>query len=154
MTLEQTNELIRNSLVGLKLNPEECKGQNPGQWTFILKDSTMWIDVFNFPAAPERWYVQIMSPLLMVPPRNAEALMVDLLELNAKLYSSAICKKDKWFYMISLRETEGMDQKELDALIDRVGIYSSDYFGKLSFKYEGSWDKPTQPTDQGGPKSS
>lgn len=149
MNLEETTRIINASLSGLKMDPNSCKGEKPGQWNLKIKDSTVWIDVFNFESQPDRWYIQVMSPLLAVPQRNVEGIMQDALEINHKLYGCSICKKGNWFYVISLRETQGLDQSELDATIDRVGIYSSDYYSKLSFKYEGSWDKTT--SDAGGP---
>lgn len=151
MNLEQTTVLINKSLEGLKLDPNTCKGDKPGQWNFKIKDSTMWLDVFNFENDPDRWYIQTMSPLLAVPDKNVEAIMNDILEINSKLYGCAICKKGNWFYVINIRETVGLDQSELDATVDRVGIYSSDYYSKLSFKYEGSWLPKNTTSDQGGP---
>lgn len=152
MNLEQTTQIINQSIIGLKLDPQACKGDNPGQWNLTIKDSTVWIDVFNFDSNPDRWYIQVMSPLLAVPDRNVPEIMNDILEINSKLYGCAICKKKNWFYVISLRETDGLDQSELDATIDRVGIYSSDYYSKLGFKYEGSWDKKPANNDSEAPK--
>ncbi len=155
MNLAQVTPIVENSIRGLKLDPASCKGDNQGQWNLKIKDSTVWIDVFNFDSNPDRWYIQVMSPLLAVPNRNEENIMRDILEINAKLYGCAVCKKKNWYYVINIRETDGLDQSELDATIDRVGIYSSDYYSKLSFKYEGSWDpQHTDPSGHGpGPKS-
>ena len=55
-------------------------------------------------------------------------------------------KKENWIYVLSLRETAGLDQSEIDATLDRVGFYSSDYYSKLTFKYEGCW-LPKAPGD-------
>jgi len=78
-----------------------------------------------------------MSPLCAVPDKNAEAFFQDLLEINYKMYGSWMCKKENWIYVLSLREADGLDQSEVDATLDRVAFYSTDYYSKLSFKYEG-----------------
>lgn len=56
------------------------------------------------------------------------------------MFGSWICKKNDWFYVMSLREAANLDKSEIDATMDRVAFYSSDYSGKLTVKYEGSWD--------------
>lgn len=145
MNQAEVTPIIEQSLRGLNLDPQACKGKTDRQWNLKMKDSTVWIDLFNFDARPDKWYIQVMSPLLAVPQRRREEIMEDILELNAKLYGCAICKKKEWFYIVNIRETDGLDQSELDATLDRVGIYSNDYFGKLSFKYEGAWDKKEKP---------
>jgi hypothetical protein len=44
-----------------------------------------------------------------------------------------------------LREAAGLDQSEVNATVNRVAFYSSDWAGKLKFKFEGSWTpKPSQ----------
>jgi len=148
MQYPEIEKIVHESLRGLKLDPESCKGEKSGQWNLKIKDSTVWIDVFNFEGNPERWYVQVMSPLLKVPEKNHEAFAINCLEINHKLYGCSICKKGDWYYVISLREAEGLDLSEMDAMVDRVGIYSSDYYGKLTFKFEGSWP-PAPPAGSG-----
>jgi hypothetical protein len=123
----------------LKIDAATCRGEKPGQWSFKIKDASVWVDAFSFPANPDKFYFQVMSPLCAVPDKNKEAFITDLLEINYKMYGSAMCKKENWIYVLSLREADGLDQSEVDATFDRVGIYSSDYYSKLSFKYEGCW---------------
>jgi hypothetical protein len=57
---------------------------------------------------------------------------------------------------MSLREAAGLDLNEVNATLDRVAFYCSDYQGKLKFKFEGSWlPKTTTPNGGGsmdGPK--
>ena len=146
MNLQDITKLVETSITGLKVDPIACRGANPGQWSFKIKDASVWVDAFDFPTTPGKFYFQVMSPLCAVPDKNKEAFFQDLLEINYKLYGSWICKKENWLYIMNLREAEGLDQSEVDATFDRVGIYSSDYFSKLSFKYEGSWLPKTAET--------
>jgi hypothetical protein len=52
------------------------------------------------------------------------------------MYACAICRKNGWFYILALRPTTGLDQTEVNYLIDTVSHYSNDYYSKLTFKYK------------------
>jgi len=139
MDLNQTSELIEAYIKQLGVDPVACRGAKPGQWGLTYKGASIWIDVFSFNENPSRYYFQVMSPLVLVPDKNREAFFQNVLELNHTMYGSAICKKNDWMYVMSLREADGLDQTEVNATMDRVAHYSSDFQGKLKFKYEGSW---------------
>jgi hypothetical protein len=139
MNLQDVTKLVETSIAGLKIDVAASRGAKEGQWSIKFKESSIWIDVFNFPSNLDKYYFQVMSPLCAVPDKKTEEFAWDLLEINYKLYGSWMCKKDGWIYVLSLREAVGLDQSEVDATLDRVGFYSSDYFSKLSFKYEGCW---------------
>lgn len=149
MTFDEIASLVETSISGLKVDPAACRGQKKGQWSLKIKDATVWLDVFNFETTPDRWYFQVMSPLMAMPDRNREQFFLDLLEINYNLYNTSICKKDNWFYVLHLREAAGIDQGEVDRAIDRVAAYSSEYWSKLDFKFKGSWDPKTDTTSGG-----
>ena len=154
MDLAQTSALVEASIKELNVDPVACRGQNPGQWGLTYKGVSVWIDVFNSATNNNRWYFQVMSPLLEVPDKNKESFFQNCLEINHSLYGSAICKKNDWTYVMLLREAQGLDQSEVNATLDRVAIYCSDYRGKLQFKFEGSWTPkaaPASPTSADGP---
>jgi hypothetical protein len=150
MDFNQTSVLVEASLAALKVDPVACRGQKPGQWSITYKGVSVWIDVFNFANNPDRWYFQVMSPLVIVPDKNQEAFYQNLLEINGLLFGSWICKKGDWTYVMFLREAADLDQNEVNATLDRVAIYCADYQGKVKFKFEGSWLPKTGPTNAGG----
>ncbi|MCO5267823.1 MAG: YbjN domain-containing protein [Brumimicrobium sp.] len=137
--------LIEQSITELGVDAALCRGDKDGQWTLTYKGSTVYIDLFSFPEKPNQFYFQVMSPLMKVPDRNKEAIYLNLLTINFELYGCSICVKGEWMYMMSLREADNLDKSEIDATIDRIAFYSADYYSKLLFKYEGSWD--SKPTD-------
>lgn len=139
MNLNEASQLIETSIAGLKIDIATARGAKAGQWSLKVKDATVWVDVFDFPTKPGHYYIQVTSPLCAVPDKKADEFAWDLLEINYNMYGCAMCKKEKWFYIISLRDANGLDQSEIDAIIDRVSFYSSDYYSKLSFKYQGCW---------------
>jgi hypothetical protein len=73
--------------------------------------------------------------------RQKEEFAIDLLEINYLLYGCWICKKDYWIYILHLREADNLQKSEIDNTIERVAVYSAEYWGKLSFKYKDAWDK-------------
>lgn len=139
MNLKEVGQLIETSIVGLKMDVAASRGAKEGQWSIKVKDATVWVDVFDFPTAPGKFYLQVMSAMFPVPDKKKDEFAWDLLEINYKMYNCWMCKKENWIYVLSLREAAGLDQSEVDALLDRVAFYSSDYYSKLSFKYEGCW---------------
>ncbi len=150
MDLNQTSAIVEDSIRGLKVDPALCRGQKPGQWSIVYKGATVWIDVFNFQDNPARWYFQVMSPLVAVPDKNLESFFQNVLEINHSLYGSWICKKNDWMYVMFLREADNLELSEINATLDRVAFYSSDYQGKLKFKFEGSWLPKVTPPSTGG----
>lgn len=148
MDFNQTSALVETSIKALGVDPAACRGQKPGQWSLIYKGATVWIDVFNLTATPDRWYFQVMSPLVEVPDKNKEAFFQNLLEINHTMFGCWICKKEAWTYVMLLREAIDLDQNEVNATLDRVAYYSSDYQGKIKFKFEGSWlPKTSRPAE-------
>lgn len=139
MQYHEIQTLVETSIMGLKIDVPISRGDKQGQWSIKIKDSSVWIDAFDFPSNPGVFYVQVMSPLCAVPDKKTEEFAWDLLEINRNMYNCSMCKKDNWIYVISLREADGLGQAELDLIIDRVAFYSNDYYNKLSFKYQGCW---------------
>lgn len=140
MNYTEISALVEASIYELKVDPALCRGDKEGRWNLRIKDSTIWIDVFSFPANPDKYYFQVMSPLFKATPLNQLGIQNDLLEYAHAMYGCGVCKKAEWYFVISLREAEGLQQSEVDATIDRVAHYSSDMFGKFKFKYPDAFD--------------
>lgn len=134
-------EYIEKSIAELGFDIKTTRGEKEGQWTINYKNSTVWIDLFNYPQNPNKYYLQVMSPLCRMVDRQKEEFAIDLLEINYLLYGCWICKKDNWLYIINLREADNLEKAEIDNTIERIAVYSYEYWGKLSFKYKDAWDK-------------
>ncbi len=152
MNLESASVLVEASIRGLNVDPALCRGEKAGQWSLKIKDANIWIDVFNFATTPDKWYLQVMSPLFKMPEKNVEGVALDLLELGYNMYTCGIVKKDNWFYILGLRPANDLNQGEIDYMIDKVAFYSSDFYSKMTFKYSGSWP-PAPPVNTGGDRA-
>lgn len=143
MTLKELTPLVEHSLDGLGVDPVSARGEKPGHWSFELNDSTIWVDVYESAAHDGKWYFQVMSPLCSVPTKRTSEFLNELLEANFSMFGSWIAKKDGWAYVTALRETMNLDQSEIDATLDRVTHYSSDWRDKLKAEFAGAWEKAT-----------
>lgn len=135
MNKEELIILIEEQISVLGLDPISCRGDKPGMWSLKIKDSSIWIDVFNFESKPEIYYFQVMSPLFKVTDILNTEIMIDLLEYAYSMYNSSVCKKEQWYYALHLREAEGLSKTEISSAINKVAFYSSDIYAKFSFKY-------------------
>ncbi len=153
MNYNETKAVVEQCLLDLGVQPKDAAGKVEGQWAITYKGSTVWIDVFETQASPGKWYIQVMSPMMRNPIKQVQDVYRNLLEINGQLYGCWICKKGDWFYMTNLREAIGLDKSELDATLDRVAFYSSDYLSKLLFKYEGCFPTNADNDENGGSSS-
>ncbi len=153
MNYNETKAIVEECLLGLGVKPGDAAGKLEGQWAITYKGSTVWIDVFNNQATPDKWYIQVMSPMTKVPIKQVQDIYRNLLEINGQLYGCWICKKGDWIYVTNLREADGLDRSELDATLDRVAFYCNDYHSKLLFKFEGCFPSDTDSGDSGGSAS-
>jgi hypothetical protein len=135
MNFEETSRLVEESILRLKVDPAKTRGDSKGKWTIYIDSAAIWLDVFNFESKPGEYFFQVMSPLFEVSEQNQKDIETDLLEFAHGLYGTTICKKDNWYYVFHLRETEGLVQSEVNRAIDRVGFYSNDIYSKFKFKY-------------------
>lgn len=143
MTLQELTPLIEHSLDGLGVDPVSSRGENPGHWSFQLNNSTIWVDVYESQAHDGKFYFQVMSPLCAVPAKRTTEFLNELLELNFSMFGSWMARKEGWVYVTSLREALNLDQSEIDATLDRITHYSTDYREKLKMDYAGCWEKAT-----------
>jgi hypothetical protein len=136
-SLAQYYLLVENSIKGLNVDPVACRGEKPGQWSYSKGKATIWIDVWQMMAPPNKSYFQVMSPIMEVPSAGLEDFYKELLEINYDFYAVGFVKKDKWIYIKTIREVENLEQSEVNAMLDRVGYYADDWISKLKYKYVG-----------------
>ncbi|MBX3163626.1 MAG: hypothetical protein KF900_04045 [Bacteroidetes bacterium] len=141
MTFEQLNSLIETSVKGLNLDLAACLGEKKGEWNVKIKDSTAYIDAFNFEVKPEKYYFKVMSPLFKVPEINKSEIETDLLEFAYSLRGCRICKKGEWYFVMTLRNADDLVQREVDTIIGNIAYYSIYVYGLLEFKYPKAFEE-------------
>ncbi len=138
MELNETNNLVELCIKKLGVDAEKCRGDKPGQWSLKKDSSDVWIDVFKNETNQSN-YFQVMSPVIKVTDSNTQNFFQDVLEMNYDLYGMACVKFKNWIYLKIIRETEGLDESEIDKTLSRIAFYSDDIYKKLSFKYKNDY---------------
>lgn len=127
--------MIEDIIRGLGVDPALCKGANPGQYSLMLGSARVWIDVWYI-ESQGRSYFQAMSPVMRLPvPERHKEYFQELLEINDKLYGVAFTVYNGWAWLKHIRETDGLDRSEAEAMVNRIGVYADNYDDYLKGKY-------------------
>ena len=127
--------MVEEIIQSLGVDPSLCRGQNPGQYSLMLGSARVWIDVWYI-ESQSRSYFQAMSPVMRLPILQSQhAFFQELLEINDKLYGVAFTVYNGWAWLKHIRETDGLDKSEAEAMIHRIGVYADQYDDYLKGKY-------------------
>jgi len=135
MDLEKYAALVESAIKTLGVKPEDCKGENKGQWNLVRGSAKVWVDIFLSRDNSEYGYIQIMSPICDIPEDRKMEFYKELLEINHDLYGVGFTKKNDIVYIRVIRELEGISESEILAMLRRVGTYADDYDDYLKNKY-------------------
>lgn len=126
--------MVETCIRDLGVDPALCRGEQAGQWSLKKGSASVWIDVWHI-ERENRAYFQVLAPVMQIPTANLQAFYQELLELNYTFYGVAFVKYNDWIYVKVIRETDGLEQKEAAAMINRVGWYADEYDDKLKARY-------------------
>jgi Putative bacterial sensory transduction regulator len=133
--LSYYNAMVEEIITSLGVDPALCRGQNSGQYSLMLGSARVWIDVWYI-ESQGRSYFQAMSPVMRLPIAASQlAFFQELLEINDKLYGVAFTVYNGWAWLKHIRETDGLDKSEAEAMIHRIGVYADQYDDHLKTKY-------------------
>jgi len=141
MDLQAYYEMVDNCIRKLGVDPNVCRGQNPGQWDLKKGSASVWIDVFKR-EQDHFGYFQCMAPVVQIPTTNTKEFYEEVLEKNHTLYGTAMTKYKDWIYMKTIRELDGLDEAEMMATLNRVGTYADDNDDYFKNKYSGGGESP------------
>ncbi|MCY4073512.1 MAG: YbjN domain-containing protein [Chloroflexi bacterium] len=85
-------------------------------WNFL--HGSALIEIYLSPE--ERGYLQVLAPIMHLPPSNLLALYRRLLELNLELTNAALGVHEDVVYLYHERLLEGLDAGEADVIIRRL----------------------------------
>ena len=142
-------DMIERIISSFGVDPTVCRGNQAGSWSLVRGSAKVYIDCWHI-ESQGRAYFQVMSPVMKVPDNNKEAFFGDLLQFNDKLFSCAFAVYNDWAWIKMIRETDGLDQDEAAAIIQRVGSYADQYDDLLKQHYESNADISTANADGAG----
>jgi hypothetical protein len=134
--LQPYYDVVESSITDLGVDPVDCRGENPGQWNLRKGETTVWIDLWYI-ERENRPYFQVMSPIFKIPTDadTKNRLFEELLSINDTLYGVAFTTYKEWIYIKVIREADGMDKGEAQAMLLRVGNYADHNRTELAAKY-------------------
>jgi hypothetical protein len=134
MDLTHVHVMVENVIRRFGIDPTSCRGEKPGQWNLTKGSAQIWIDVMEI---NESGYFQCMAPISAVPASRTQEFYQEILETNHKLYGVGMTKFKEWIYIKTIRETDGLDENEVAAQMNRIGVYADDYDDYFKNKYFG-----------------
>lgn len=122
-------------LTSLGIPPDTAREGEPGAWTIKKGDARIHLFVKYIEHNTDNYFWAI-SPICELPNDELrKKFYEELLEINHTLYGVAFTKYDKWIYIKTIREINGIDENEMLSLISRVGTYADMYNDILYAKY-------------------
>ncbi len=133
--MQQYINIIEEAIKLIGIDPATCRGEKPTQWNLTKGSASVWLDLWHI-EKEARAYFQAISPVLSLDTvSNVAALTKELLELNHQLYGTAFTIYNNTVFVKVIREADGMDATEANAMILRVGSYADQYDDYLKNKY-------------------
>jgi len=82
-------------------------------------------------------YLQVLSPIVDLPPANLLPLYRRLLEMNLQLTAAALGVFNEIVYVFHERPLDGLDSEEANTIINTVAAYADDMDDKLVQEFGG-----------------
>lgn len=135
--LEHYYEVVENCIRTLHVDPALCRSVKTGQWDLRVGSASVWIDVWKL-ENQEYGYLQVMAPVVKIPPVNRETFYKEILTINHQLYGVAMTLFEDYIYVKMIRELEDLSESEALAMINRIGNYADEYDDLLQRKFHPS----------------
>ena len=126
---------VEEALKMAGIDPVLSRSEAEGQWNLKKDDLEVWIDLLPI-EQNDRTYLQIMSPIALVPTDNPFPFMAELLEINYQIIDASFCVFEGGAYLKIMREIENLDAEDVLLAINRVGYYASVMEKELTEKYK------------------
>ncbi len=141
--MQQYINIIEDAIKLIGIDPTTCRGEKPGQWNLVKGSANVWLDLWHV-EQEKRVYFQAKAPVISLQGvNNVGALCQEMLEINHSLYGCAFTIYKDFAYVKVIREADGLDANEANAMILRVGSYADQYDDYLKGKYT----PPTPPAN-------
>jgi hypothetical protein len=127
-------QMVEACISSLGLDPSTLRGAKEGQWNLQKGSAPVWVDVF-YDEHNQCSYIQMLSPIVEVPANNTIAFYEEVLKKGHDLFGVGFTQFDKWVYIKSIRECENLQQAEVMAMLNRVGVYADEYDDYFKNKY-------------------
>lgn len=119
--LQNYYKLVDEAIAALGLNPDETKGEMPGQWNLKKGKFDIMIDVWE---QEKQFLFQIVSPLCALPDENKEAFLLHLLQKNYGLSGVAYAIMEDSVFLKYTTEASALTKDNIISLLTKTAFYA------------------------------
>lgn len=110
-------KMIDDLLASYGLDPEKCRHRPKRLWSAYRGSALIYTEIFTLDGVD---YIEVSCPVMTIPSRNLLPFYRKLLEVNYELIGVKFFLKQDLVYLSENRQLEGLDQKELHQMQERV----------------------------------
>ena len=119
--IETFYKLVDDAITDLGLNPEEVRGEQPGQWNLKKGKFDIMVDLWE---QENQCIFQVVAPLCGMPEGNKEEFMLHLLEKNYGLSSLAYAVLNDTVFLKYTTEAKSMVKEHVVAIFTKIAFYA------------------------------
>lgn len=114
-------KLVDSAIAELGLNPDEVKGEQPGQWNLKKGKFDIMLDVWE---QDNQFLFQIVSPLCSLPDENREAFLTYILQKNYGMSSLAYAIMEDSVFLKHTTEANLLTKELILVLLNKTAFYA------------------------------
>lgn len=114
-------KLVDAAIADLGLNPDEVKGEQPGQWNLKKGKFDIMVDVWE---QENQILFQIVSPLCSLPDENREAFLLYILQKNYGMSSLAYAIMEDSVFLKHTTEANTLTKELILLLLSKTAFYA------------------------------
>jgi hypothetical protein len=119
--LQTYYKLVDDAIIELGLNPDETRGEQPGQWNLKKGKFDIMVDVWE---QEKQFLFQVVSPLCGLPDENREGFMLHLLQKNYGLSGLAYAIMDDAVFLKYTTEAAALTKENIVSLLTKTAFYA------------------------------
>ena len=134
--IEQSAIGVERILAAIGINPVQARLQIDQGFGWSFQRGSALIEIY-IAQQGQREYLQVLAPILHLPPNNLLALYRRLLELNLSLTNASLGIYQDVVYVFNERPLNGLDANETNFIITQIAEYADDLDNQLVNEFGG-----------------
>lgn len=135
MTLNELIETVEQSILAMGVTPEECRGEEPGQWMLMREDMPIYLDAWEDQESnPWNYFIfntdktafQISIPFCYAPTLKREEFLEEMLVVNLNLFYAKFSynAKDNVMALVYRIPGNAFNANHLQPVVDGLSYYA------------------------------
>ena len=119
--IETFYKLVDDAITDLGLNPEEVRGEQPGQWNLKKGKFDIMVDVWE---QENQFLFQIVCPLCSMPDENKDGFLQHLLQRNYGMSSVTYAMMENDVFLKYTTEAGELTKENVIMLLNKTAFYA------------------------------